>query len=202
MLLQKNAATSVPIHDLLTRRWSTRAFDASRTISAAQITALAEAARWAPSCNNGQPWRFLMWNKATDAAGWQKAFDCLSAGNQAWCGNVPLFFLSCSANNWPDGKGPNRYGAHDTGMALFSLMEQATALGLSAHAMAGFNNDKAREVFAIPADFTPQAMLAVGYQAAPDVLNDSVKEKEMAPRVRRPLNESFFAGSWGKPAGL
>lgn len=197
MLLQKNAVTSTPIHDLLTRRWSTRAFDSAKPVGAAQIASLMEAARWAPSCNNGQPWRFLMWNKSADEAGWRKAYECLSAGNQAWAGNVPLLFLTCSANNWPDGR-PNRYGAHDTAMAAFSLMLQATALGLASHAMAGFNNDKARESFGIPADYTPQAMLAVGWQATPDVLDEATQTKELAPRVRRPLEESFDAGHWGK----
>lgn len=199
-MLEKNAVTSVTIHELLTRRWSPRAFDAARPVSRAQRSALLEAARWAPSANNSQPWRFIVCDKSENAAAWHKAFDCLGAGNKAWCKNVPLLLLSCTATVNPDGR-PARYGQHDTGMATFSLMLEALAQGLVAHAMAGFDLDKARATFAIPADFNPVAMIAVGYQAAPEILDETTRAKELTERTRRPLGDSFFAGGWGKSAG-
>jgi nitroreductase len=200
-MLEKPALTGTPIHDILARRWSTRAFDAARQVSREQLAALLEAARWAPSCNNVQPWRFLVWYKSADPAAWAKAFDCLSPGNKGWAGNAPVLMLSCAADNFPDGR-PNRHAGHDAGMALLSVMLQAVAMGLAGHAMAGFNAEQARAGFAIPEGFTPMTMLAVGYQTGSDILAGSAKEKELAPRVRRPLGESFYAGHWGTPHAL
>ena len=196
-MLEKNAQTSTPIHDLLAKRWSPRAFDPARAVSRVHRAALLEAARWAPSANNSQPWRFVVGDKSENEAAWRKAFDCLGAGNQAWCKNVPLLLLSCNTTTNPDGK-PARYGMHDTGMATLSVMLEAVSLGLAAHAMAGFDAEKARVSFGIPADFTPVAMIAIGHQAAPDILDEAVKQKELAPRTRRPIAESFYAGNWGQ----
>ncbi len=201
-MLKKNASTSVPIHDLMTQRWSTRAFNASRPVTRPEITALLEAIRWSPSCNGGEPWRYLVFDKTTDQSNWQRAFDCLSAGNQAWCANVHLLLLACAGSTFAHNGQPNRFAQHDTGMANLSLMLQAVALGLASHAMAGFDAEKARTAFSIPADFTPLTMIAVGQQAEPDILTEAVKAKELAPRSRRPLHETFFAGSWGTAAKL
>ena len=196
-MLEKNAVTSVPIHDLLTRRWSTRAFAASRAVTHREIAALLEAARWAPSCNGGEPWRYLVCEKTSDKDSWQRAFDCLSAGNQLWCTNAPVLLLACTGSTFAHNGQPNRFGQHDTGMATLSLMLQAVALGLATHAMAGFDAEKARSVFSVPPDFTPLTMIAIGQQTDPDVLPEAVKAKELAPRTRRALSDTFFSGSWG-----
>lgn len=200
-MLEKKAVTAAPIHELLAARWSPRAFDASKPVSRAQVLSLLEAARWAPSCNGDEPWRYLVWNRAEDAAGWQQAFECLGEGNRKWCVNVPVLMLSCAGSVFSHNGKPNRFTQHDTGMASVSLSLQAVALGLVAHQMGGFDAEKARAAFAIPADHTPLAMIAVGYQAAPAVLPEDVKAKELAPRKRRPLGECFFAGAWGRPYG-
>ena len=192
-MLEKNAITATPIHDLLTRRWSPRAFDKSKAVSRAQVNALIEAARWAP--------RYLVWNRAEDEAGWQKAFAILAEGNRKWCENVPVLMLSCAGSVFSQTGKPNRFTQHDTGMASVSLSLQAVALGLAAHQMGGFDAEKARAAFSIPAEYTPMAMIAVGYQAEPSVLPDDVKVKELTPRKRRPIGECFFAGDWGKPYG-
>jgi len=198
-MLEKNAITATPIHDLLTRRWSPRAFDKSKAVSRAQVNALIEAARWAPSCNGDEPWRYLVWNRAEDEAGWQKAFAILAEGNRKWCENVPVLMLSCAGSVFSQTGKSNRFTQHDTGMASVSLSLQAVALGLAAHQMGGFDAEKARAAFSIPAEYTPMAMIAVGYQAEPSVLPDDVKVKELTPRKRRPIGECFFAGDWGKP---
>ena len=195
----RKAITSVPINELLARRWSPRAFDAKRSVTPLQIAALLEAARWAPSCNGDEPWRFLMWNRATDAPRWQTAFDCLSDNNKKWVRNAPLLFLSCAGSVFEHNGKPNRWGQHDTGMAALSLALEAVAQGLAAHQMGGFDADKARAAFAIPADYTPMAMIAVGYQAEPDVLDEETRAKELKPRGRKAIGERFYAGEWGKP---
>jgi nitroreductase len=198
-MLEKKAVTATPIHELLERRWSPRAYDKTKPVSRAQVLALLEAARWAPSCNGDEPWRYLVWNRADDAAGWQKVFETLSENNKKWCANVPVLMLSCAGSVFGHSGKPNRHAQHDTGMASLNLSLQAVALGLVAHQMGGFDSEKIRAAFAIPADYTPMAMIAVGYQADPAVLPDDVKAKELAPRKRKPLGECFFAGSWDKP---
>lgn len=200
-MLEKHAITQTPIHELLDRRWSPRAYDKSKPLSPAQILTLIEAARWAPSCNGDEPWRYLLWNRADDEAGWQKAFETLSENNKKWCSNVPLLMLSCAGSNFGHSGKPNRHTQHDTGMASLNLSLQAVALGLIAHQMGGFDSEKIRAAFAIPAEFTPMAMIAVGYQADPSVLPEDVKAKELMPRKRKPIGECFFAGGWGKPWG-
>lgn len=192
------AITSVPIHELLARRWSTRAFDAGKPVSREQLTVLLEAGRWAPSCNGDEPWRYLIWDKRRDPAGWQKAFECLSENNKKWVKNVPLLMLSCAGSIFEATGKPNRWTQHDTGAASVSMALQAEAMGLMVHQMGGFDAEKARAAFNIPAEYTPMAMIAVGYQASPDVLDEETKAKELRPRARKPLAERFFEGGWGK----
>jgi nitroreductase len=198
-VLKKDAITSVPIHDLLARRWSPRAFDPKRPVSREQLKVLLEAGRWAPSCNGDEPWRYLIWDKGRDPQGWQKAFECLSENNKKWVKNVPLLMLSCAGSVFGATGKPNRWTQHDTGAASVSMALQAVALGLIVHQMGGWDVDKARAAFDIPADYTPMAMIAVGYQAEPDTIDDpEVKKKELTPRARKPLTERFFEGGWGK----
>lgn len=193
----RKAQTSVPINDLLAGRWSTRAFDAARPVSREQLTALLEAARWAPSCNGDEPWRYLVWDRARDSTGWQKAFDCLSENNRKWVKNVPLLMLSCAGSIFAHSGKPNRWGQHDTGAASVCLALQGEALGLGVHQMGGFDAAKARTAFSIPEEYTPMAMIAVGYQASADVLDAETKEKELKARSRKPLSTHFFEGVWG-----
>ena len=197
--MQKPAITQVPIADLIAKRWSPRAFDASKTVSQAQIIALLEAARWAPSCFGDEPWRFLVWNKNVDAEAWNNAFDCLAPSNQVWVKAAPILMLSCADTLFGHNQQPNRWGQHDTGAAAENLCLQASSMGLAAHQMGGFNADLARDKFAIPAQFTPMAMIAVGYAGDPNQLPDELKQRELAERKRKPLGELFFSETWGKP---
>ena len=192
------ASTARPIHDLLARRWSSRAFDPKRPVSREQLATLLEAARWAPSCNGDEPWRYLIWDKSRDPQGWQKAYDCLSENNKKWVKNVPLLMLSCAGSTFEATGKPNRWTQHDTGAASVSIALQATAMGLMVHQMGGWDVEKARAAFAVPPEYTPMAMIAVGYQASPDILDEETKAKELRPRGRKPLAERFFEGGWGK----
>ena len=198
----RRAVTSVPINELAARRWSTRAFDASRGVSPSQVAALIEAARWAPSCYGAEPWRFMMWDRAKDPAGWQQVYDCLSDNNRKWCKNVPLFFLACAASSFEHNGKPNRWAQYDTGMAALALSLEAVAQGLAAHQMGGFDIPKLRAAAGVPDDFMPMALIAVGHPAAPEVIDDGeILQKELKARGRKPVAERFYGGSWGRPAG-
>ncbi|MDP2397348.1 MAG: nitroreductase family protein [Burkholderiales bacterium] len=198
---ERKAITSVPINELAGRRWSTRAFDASRGVTPAQVAALIEAARWAPSCFGAEPWRFLMWDRARDPAGWQQAYDCLSDNNRKWCKNVPLLFLACAGSIFEHNGQSNRWAQYDTGMAALALTLEAVAQGLVAHQMGGFDIPKVRAAFAVPEDYMPMAMIAVGHQAGPEVLDEETLKKELKARERKPVAERFFGGRWNTPAG-
>ena len=194
----RKAMTSVPIHDLLARRWSPRAFDPNRPVTREQLKVLLEAGRWAPSCNGDEPWRYLIWDKGRDPAGWQKAFDCLSESNNKWVKNVTLLMLSCAGSTFEATGKPNRWTQHDTGAASVSMALQAVAMGLIIHQMGGWDVEKARAAFAIPPEYTPMAMIAVGYQTGPEILDEETKAKELRPRARKLIAERFFEGGWGK----
>jgi nitroreductase len=196
--MQKPAITQTPIHEIIANRWSPRAFDASRPVSQTQITALLEAARWAPSCFGNQPWRFIVWDKSADENAWQLAFDCIVPSNQTWAKDATVLVLICADTLFSHNQTSNKWAHYDTGAAAVSLCFQATSMGLVTHQMGGFNGDKARETFAIPLQYNPISMLAVGYEGDANQLPDDLKARELAERSRKPLDELFFHGTWGK----
>ena len=198
----KPAMTRVKIHDLIQARWSPRAIAPDKDVSHEDLIALLEAARWAPSCFNDQPWRYIVCVKSKDLTSWQHALTCLAEKNQKWAKNAPVLMLSVAMENFNHNGKPNRWAMYDTGAASVSLCFQATALGLVVHQMGGFDAEKARELFILPADCTPMSMIAVGYQAEIDVLDDDFKVAELAERTRAPLDQRFYFGQWGGGTGL
>lgn len=188
-----------PIHDLLRQRWSPRAFD-DRPIEREKLRSLFEAARWAPSLDNGQPWRFLVATK-DEKAEYERLFNCLVEGNQKSAYRAPVLMLSVAQLQFEDGS-PNGHALHDTGMAVENLVVQATALGLVAHQMAGFRIDQAREDCQIPEGFEPVVMIAVGYPGDPALLSDRLRAQEPQPRVRKPLTEFVYSATWERPSSL
>lgn len=185
-----------PIRD----RWSPRAFS-ERIPPRETLVRIFEAARWAPSAFNEQPWRFLLARK-TEEIEFERMLSCLVEANAAWAAKAPvLAILSTSTHFQRNGK-PNRHAAHDAGMALAQLILQATWEGLFVHPMAGFSRERTREIYGIPEDFEPVTALAMGYYGDPDDLDGDLREREMAPRERRPLGESLFAGNWDRPSPL
>lgn len=197
--MKKPATTRVAIDETIAQRWSGRAYDASKSVTAEQTIALLEAARWAPSCYGDQPWRFIVWDSNKDKAAWQKAFDTLVEFNQGWVKNAPLLFLIAADTKFNHNGKPNRWAAYDTGAAAENICLQATALGLMAHQMAGFDADKLHAAFEIPEQIEIIAMISVGHPADPDTLDAETRERETAARSRRELGELFFDGAWGKP---
>lgn len=196
MTIQKPAITQQPIHEVIANRWSGRAYDANKQVTKDQVISLLEAARWAPSCFGDEPWRYVVCNKADNMQAWQAAFECLVPGNQGWAVNAQVLLLICADTVFRSNGKPNKWGPYDTGAATENLCLQATALGLMAHQMGGFDADKARTTFKVPERFVILPMVAVGYQAAPETFSDEVKERELAERKRQPLGELFFDGVW------
>lgn len=197
--MKKPAITRVAIDDTIANRWSGRAYDSTKPVSEQDIIALLEAARWAPSCYGDQPWRFIVWNRHTDAASWEKAFNCLAPGNQAWVKDAPLLLVAAADSIFTHNGTPNRWGQYDTGAASENLCLQAASIGLMAHQMGGFDVEKTRAAFNIPEQFALMAMISVGYPADVSTLEGEMLEREQAPRKRRELGELFFKGSWGQP---
>jgi nitroreductase len=193
--MENPAQTEFPIHDLLARRWSPRTFD-ERLVEVDTLRTLFEAARWAPSSSNEQPWRFIVATKDHETE-WNRLFDCLMEGNQKWTFRAPVLILSVASMNFEDDGKPNRHAFHDTGLATENFVLQATAQGLVAHQMAGFDVEKARADLRIPAGCEPVAMIAVGYPGDPAVLPERLQERELRPRQRRPIEEWTFLGQWG-----
>lgn len=199
MMPEKPAETQYPIHDLIRRRWSPRAF-ADRAVAPEVLGSLLEAARWAASSNNEQPWHFIVATKEQERE-FAALLDCLNASNQTWAKQAPVLMLSVARLTFDDGK-PNRHAWHDVGQAAASLAIQATALGMVVHQMAGFSVEKARHTFGIPDGFEPVAALAVGYQGDPASLPDRLRERELAPRSREPLSAIAYSVTWGSPAAF
>ena len=196
--MHKPAITQVAIEQTIANRWSGRAYDAAKTVTHEQVLAMLEAARWAPSCYGDQPWRFIVWNKSEDASSWQQAFDCLVPGNQGWAKDAQVLILVCADTLFAHNQKSNRFAQYDTGAAAENLCLQATALGLMAHQMGGYDADLAREKFNVPEQYTLMAMLTVGYPADINTLSGEALQRETAARSRKPLSELFFTGQWGK----
>lgn len=198
-MFSKNIDTSATIHELIGARWSGRAYDVNKLVSHEKILSLLEAARWAPSCYGDQPWRFIVFDKATNQSAWEKSLTCLAEGNRSWAKQAPLLLLSCADSVLSQNGKPNRWGQYDTGAATENLCLQAAALGLMVHQMGGFDADKARTDFSIPEQFTPMAMMTVGYQLDEENIPDDIREREYNERQRNPLEHNFFNGMWDSP---
>ncbi len=169
--------------------------DENRPVSHDMLLSLAEAARWAPSSFNDQPWRFMVWDRFKNRSSWQKALECLVEKNQSWVYRAPLLWASFASRLDQRGK-PTAYGEHDTGAASENLCLQAEALGLMAHQMAGFDKQKLSLTFQVPSNFTPMAMIAVGFPGPPEQLPEDLRQHEMALRTRLPLEQILYQGAW------
>ena len=199
-VLQKHAETSAPIHDLINRRWSPRAFDA-RPVEPGKLRSLFEAARWAASSYNAQPWSFIVATK-DDPENYKKILDCFVEFNQGWAKSAPVLAISVAAMKFAHNGEPNRHGFHDVGQAAATLALEATNLGLQVHQMAGILPDKAKKIFHIPDGYEAVAGIAIGYPGDSSALPDKLREQEHAARQRKPLQSFVFAGDWGKPSPI
>ena len=183
--MRKTAITAVPVHPLLAERWSPRGFDRQHQVSDDQVTALLEAARWAPSAGNSQPWRFLVTRRGEQAHG--QLFAALAPGNQAWADAASALIL-VAARTAADGT-PQPWALYDTGQAVASLVTQAQAQGLSVHQIGGFDSDAVRAELAFDPDLTPVVVLAVGRADPGAELPSHLATREAAPRTRHPVSD-------------
>ncbi len=192
--MEKPAQTEYPIHELIKQRWSPLAFN-SRPIESEKIGSLLEAARWAASCFNEQPWFFIVATQ-DNTQEYEKLFSCLVEANQKWAKDAPLLMLSVAKLSFQRNNKPNRHALHDVGLAMGNLTLQAQSLGLFLHQMGGFDADKARTLYNIPEDYEPVAAIAVGYPGNVNQLDADLQQRELSPRNRKPLTEFVFSGTW------
>jgi len=180
-------------------RWSSRFF-ADREVTPDTLAKLFEAARWAASSNNEQPWRFIVALKGSESHA--KLAESLAGFNQVWAHKAPVLILGAALDHFPKAARPNRFALYDLGAATSYLTLQAAALGLTTHQMGGFDQEKARAAFNIPSDYHLGTLVALGYQGEPiGTPEDEVVKRELTSRTRKPISEFVFE-SWGEPAKL
>ena len=182
------------ILEVLSKRWSPRAF-ARRAVEADKLQLLFEAARWAPSCYNDQPWRFLVTRRGFDAS-YEQLLSCLMPANQAWAASAPVLVLNTIRKNFAHNAKPNRWAFYDLGLAVGNLLCEATQLGLYVHQMAGFDADLAQTTLGVPQDHDAVAVMALGYLGDPALLPAGVEEKAPQQRERKALAEFVSVGQW------
>lgn len=199
--MEKPADNDHPLHDLIRRRWSPRAFS-DRPVDAETLCSLFEAARWAPSSFNDQPWYFCVGTRQGDRETYDQILDSLAEANQTWAQQAPVLALSVARLNFTRNGEPNRHALHDVGLAVENLVLEAMDHDLFVHQMAGFSRERAREHFSIPEGHEPVAGIAIGYPGDPEDLPDDLREREGSPRRRRPLEEFVFGAEWGTRSDL
>lgn len=197
---KKKALTDYPIHELLAERWSPYAFQ-DRPVSQADLRSLFEAARWSASSYNEQPWSYLVATKENPDH-FQQLLWCLVEANQIWAQNAPVLALGIASLRFTRNNQENKAAIHDLGLASGNLVVEATARGICVHEMIGILPDKARDLFDIPEGFEAWTAMAIGYQGDPITLPDALKERDLSPRQRKPLDQFVFSGKWGNPSSL
>ena len=200
IIMEKIAETQAPIHELISRRWSPRAFS-EQPVEPDKLFSLFEAARWAASASNEQPWAFLVASQQ-DPKNFEALAGVLVEFNRAWASKAPVLILTLAHIQFEKDGRPNRHAFYDLGQAAANLALQATALGLTTHPMAGFNVEAAREHFAVPAGWEPVSVIALGYPGNLDSLTEKLRQRETAQRHRKPLETFIFSGAWGHPAPI
>jgi nitroreductase len=191
--LDKTAPAAHPIHPLLAARWSPRAFSA-RDVTEAELALLLEAARWASSCNNDQPWHYVVTRRG--AEGHAALLATLSPNNQGWAQHAPLLLLACARGRFAHNGQPNRHAWYDVGQACANMAAQAAALGLQLHQMAGFDAAAARAACALPEEIEAVAAIAIGEPGDPAALPEALAAREVAERKRHPISAFAHHGKW------
>jgi nitroreductase len=207
--MANNAAAPIPLedeqricesslHPLIADRRSLLAF-ASTLVDSEVLVSLMEAARWAPSSMNEQPWSFIVATKA-NKADFDRLLGCLVEFNFQWAQHAPVLLLSAARLTFASTGELNRHAFHDVGQAIANLTFQAMVSGLVVHQIAGFDVEKARREFLIPQDYEPVAVAAIGYPGTPASLPEKLRNRDASPRQRKPLTSFVFEGGWGHSA--
>lgn len=193
-MLSKEATTNLAIHDLIRHRWSPRVFDSS-AIAPDILLRIFEAARWAPSGSNLQPWSFIIGFSGDKT--YQAIFSTLVEFNQLWASTAPVLLISVGKETNSKGQ-PNESYRYDVGQAVALLSLQATAEGIYVHQMGGFNKELAGTLLGVPVNYKVITAIALGYRGDPEVLHENLRHLEYAPRLRKPQDEFVFTGKFGE----
>ncbi len=194
----KLADTQYTIAEPLQKRWSPLAFS-DRMVEKEKLLSVLEAARWAASSYNEQPWSFIIATKENPVE-FERLVSVLAEGNQIWARNAPVLMLSVAKLDFERNGKENRHAFHDVGAAAASLAIQAAALDLFVHQMAGFDVPKAKEVYQIAEGYEPVAAIALGYLGDAQTLSESLQQREQNPRTRKPLEKFVFSNQWEQTA--
>ncbi len=194
---EKPAVTTLPLADVIRRRWSSVALS-DATLDQQTIDTLFEAARWAPSCYNDQPWRFVYAEKGDVN---RAALESLLMEGNAWAKQAGLLVIGFARKNLTRNEKPNAFHFYDLGCATGFLVLQATAMGLASHQMAGYAMDKANAALGVPDTYAPGAMIAIGHQGESSLLNDAAKQRETSPRQRN-AREAIAFTTWKGKDGI
>jgi len=196
--MAKTASTHAPIHNTLAVRWSPYVFS-NRPVKPADLRSLFEAARWAPSSYNEQPWRFIVGIRGQDKTH-ARIVACLAEGNQAWARAAPVLVVSVIMRNFERNGEPNKAASHDLGLASANLSVEATRRKLHVHMMIGIDPEAAREAFQIPDNAEAFTAMAIGYHETMMPGDPALREREDKPRLRRVVDDFVFGSTFGKPA--
>lgn len=196
----KSAPADHTIHVLVADRWSPYGFDPG-PVSDADLASLFEAARWAPSAYNEQPWRYIV-ARRSDSGQFGKVLSCLVEGNRAWAAFAPVLALGVASRRFSRNGRENGTALHDLGLASANILVEATSRGLFVHQMSGIHPQKARDLFGIPEGFDALTGIAIGYPGHPEGLPGDLAARDLEPRTRNPLASFVFGGHWGEPAAF
>lgn len=196
----KRASTDYPIQEILAQRWSPYAFQ-DRPVPDTDLRSLFEAARWAASSFNEQPWTYLVATQANPAQ-FHQLLSCLVEFNQTWAKAAPVLALGVVSLRFAHNGQVNRAAVHDLGLAAGNLLVEATSRGLWVHQMLGILPDKARQIFEIPDGYEAWTGLAIGYWGDSATLPDALQKRDLMPRQRKPLHQFVFSGKWGDASPL
>jgi len=188
----KKADTDYPIHKLIQKRWSPRSFS-DESVDPELLSQLFEAARWAPSSYNEQPWRFIVAQKE-DTEAFEKLSQVMNDFNKGWAQDAPVLVLGLAKTTFDlDGR-TNKHAGHDLGQAIAHLTFEATRHELYVHQMAGTLPEKAEQLYNIPEDYDPMTMFTIGYKGRPESLSEKLQKQETSARSRKPLDEIMVKG--------
>ena len=196
--MSSDVSSEPTIHELLRERRSHYAFDPERAVSADDLHALLEAARWTMSSFNAQPWRYIVGVRERSQETWDSIFDVVVEPNQPWARNAPVLILTAVEHQFEHNGKPNKAAVHDLGAASASMTFEATARGLTVHQMIGIDPDRARETFDVLGSLEPYTAIAIGYQGDDSVIPEKYAERQKMPRSRKALDELVIAGSIGE----
>jgi nitroreductase len=195
----KHAQTDHEVLDVIRHRWSPRAFDGARAVPRDDLRRMFEAARWAPSSGNEQPWRFIVIDRFASPEPFARTLASLTERNQLWAKAAPVLALLAVRTTLEKSGAANSAAVYDAGQASAFMILQATSMGLSVRQMEGFDHERATSACDVPLPFHPLVIMAIGYSGDPEALeHERHREQERQPRSRRPIGEFVFENAWGQ----